>query len=164
MRILCGILLLWAWAAQTAAARTVSVGTRVANPGVHVSVPLSVDDLSDVGSAFFRINYDATVVACLGVEAGEASEPARLVVSDVADGQVLVLVSSFRRTSGTVAVLRFLVREGTAGLFSDVTAAEASFSAKDAVCDLSAADPLTVVNVNVLGGVGKREKGGLRLD
>ncbi len=147
MRILCGILFLLAGAVPTASlARTVTAGTRVANPGAFVSVPLTVDDLSDVGAASFMVNYDATVATCLGIEAGEAVEPTRLVVSNAAEGHAFLLASSFCQPSGTVAVLRFYVREGTAGLFSDVTVANASFSSKDAVTDLSTSNPVTVVN------------------
>ena len=43
---------LWtALAAGTAFSRTVATGTIVANPGATISVPVTIDDLSDMGAA-----------------------------------------------------------------------------------------------------------------
>ena len=50
--------------------RTVATGTIVANPGATVSVPVTIDDLSDVAAAVVTVNYDSTVLVCLGVDAG----------------------------------------------------------------------------------------------
>ncbi len=130
----------------SALARTVSAGSLVANPGAIVSVPVAVDDLSDVGAALLAINYDASVVVCLGVDAGEAVSAKSFLYADTGAGQLVLSAASFAAPSGVVARVRFSVREGTQGLYSDVTLAEVDLAATDGVTDLSAANPVSVVN------------------
>lgn len=151
MKTACVILLLGAWAAlapSAAEARTVSAGTLVANPGATVSVPVAVDGLADVGAAVVTVGYDPTVAVCLGVEAGAAADPQDLTYVDTESGRICVILSGFAQeaTGGEIFRIRFSVRDGTAGLFSDVTLLDVQLGAKDGVTDLSAADPLAVVN------------------
>lgn len=127
-------------------ARTITTGSFVCNPGAIVSVPLTVDELGDVGAASFTVNYDATVVSCLGVDVGEAVSESNFITADTGAGQVVMLATAFRQRSGTVARLRMLARPGTAGLFSDLTIAEAELGAKDGVTDLAVANPVKTVN------------------
>ncbi len=127
-------------------ARTITVGSLVCNPGAIVSVPIAIDDLSDVGAALLTVNYDASVAVCFGVEAGEAVNAKGFTYADTGAGQVVLSVASFVAPSGIVARLRLFVREGTQGLYSDVALAEVDLAATDGVRDLSAANPLTVVN------------------
>ena len=141
--VLLAVLVLGAFAAS---ARTVSTGTFACNPGAVVSVPLAVDDLSDVAAAVFTLNYDPSVVACLGVAAGEAVAADRFTYADTGAGQVVLVVSSFRKAAGVVAHVRLLARTGTQGLYSDVTVAEADLAAADGLTDLGAANPVTTVN------------------
>ena len=151
MRTACGILLavfaavFWT---LTVEARTITAGTLVANPGMTVSVPVTVDDLSDVGAAVVTVGYDSTVVVCLGVEAGAASEAKNMSYVDTGSGQICVIFSGFSKAamSGEIFRIKFSVRSGTAGLFSDVTLLNAQFAATDGVTDLAASNPLTVVN------------------
>ena len=151
MRTACGILLVvfaavfWT---STVEARTITAGTLVANPGMTVSVPVTVDDLSDVGAAVVTVGYDSTVVVCLGVEAGAASEAKNMSYVDTGSGQICVIFSGFSKAamSGEIFRIKFSVRSGTAGLFSDVTLLNAQFAATDGVTDLAASNPLTVVN------------------
>lgn len=133
-------------ATYAAYARKVDVDTYVVNPGNVVSVALAVDDLSDVGAATFVINYDSTIVACLGVDEGAAVEGAKMTYADTGAGQIVMVMPSFMTTSGVVARVRFLAREGTAGQFSDVTVAVADFCAKDGVTDLSVKNPVSIKN------------------
>lgn len=151
MRTGCGILFLGVWAAlapSAAVARTVSAGTRVANPGATVSVSVAVDSLADVGAAVVTVGYDPTVAVCLGVEAGAAADPKAMSYVDTESGQICVILSRFAQKAkgGEIFRIRFSIRDGTAGLFSDVTLLDVQLGAKDGVTDLSAADPLTVVN------------------
>ena len=141
--VLLAVLVLGAFAAS---ARVVTAGTVVCNPGAVVSVPLSVDDLSDVAAAVFTVNYDPTVVACLGVTAGEAVAADRFTYADTGAGQVVLVVPSFRQAAGAIAWVRLLARSGTQELFSDVTVAEADLAAADGLTDLSATNPITTVN------------------
>lgn len=127
-------------------ARTVAVDTYVCNPGQVVSVNLTVDELSDVGAATFSINYDPTIVACLGVDADEAINGAKMTYADTGAGQIVLVVPEFTAVKGVVARVRLLAREGTQGQFSDVTVASADFGAKDGVTDLATVNPIQVKN------------------
>ena len=127
-------------------ARTVAVDTYVCNPGQVVSVNVTVDDLSDVGAATFSINYDSTIVACLGVDAGEAINGAKMTYADTGAGQIVLVVPEFTAVKGVIARVRLLAREGTQGQFSDVTVASADFGAKDGVTDLATVNPIQVKN------------------
>jgi hypothetical protein len=127
-------------------ARTVAVDTYVCNPGQVVSVNVTVDDLSDVGAATFSINYDSTIVACLGVDAGEAINGTKMTYADSGAGQIVLIAPEFTAVEGVVARVRLLAREGTQGQFSDVTVASADFGAKDGVTDLATANPIQVKN------------------
>lgn len=127
-------------------ARTVAVDTYVCNPGQVVSVNVTVDDLSDVGAATFSINYDSTIVACLGVDAGEAINGAKMTYADTGAGQIVLVVPEFTAVKGVIARVRLFAREGTQGQFSDVTVASADFGAKDGVTDLATVNPIQVKN------------------
>ena len=131
---------------STASARMLTTGSFVANPGMVVSVPLAADALADVGAATVVLNYDSTVVSCLGVETGEAVSPEKMTYADTGAGQIVLVISGFRKESGTLATVRLLAREGTQGLYSDVTIAEADLAAKDGLTDLAVANPVTTVN------------------
>lgn len=129
-------------------ARTVTTGTIVANPGATVSVPVTIDDLSDMGAAVAVIGYDTTVLVCLGVDNGELSEAKDMTYLDSGSGRLCVIFSGFKKTDagGELMRIRFSVRDGTQGLFSDVTLQDFQCGAKDGVTDLSAANPLSTVN------------------
>jgi hypothetical protein len=133
---------------RSAAARTITAGTLVANPGATVTVPVTVDDLSGVGASVVTVGYDPTVVVCLGVEAGAASDGKDMFYVDTGSGQICVILSGSSQSvkGGEIFRMRFSVRSGTAGLFSDVTLLDAQFAATDGVSDLSASNPVTVVN------------------
>ena len=151
MRTIFGILLMAfavAFSALTAAARTITAGTLVANPGATITVPITVDDLSDVGATVVTVGYDPTVVVCLGVESGSASDAKSMSYADTGSGQLCVILSGSSQsvTGGEIFRMSFSVRSGTAGLFSDVTLLDAQFAATDGVSDLSASNPVTVVN------------------
>ena len=130
----------------TVLARTVAVDTYICNPGQVVSVNVTVDDLSDVGAATFSINYDSTIVACLGVEAGDAINGAKMTYADTGAGQIVLVIPEFIAQKGVIARVRLLAREGTQGQFSDVTVASADFGAKDGVTDLATVNPIQVKN------------------
>ena len=135
--------------AQNVLARTVSTGTLIANPGVTVCVPVSVSSLAGASAAVVTIGYDSTVLVCLGVEAGAAADATSMTYLDSGSGRVCAVFPRFRDASGKggeLMRLRFSVRDGTQGLFSDVTLQDVQFGAKDGVTDLSASDPVTVVN------------------
>ena len=136
--------------ALTAHGRVVSTGTVVANPGATVSVPVTVDDLSGAGAAIVTVGYDSTVLVCLGVDAGTLADAEKMTYLDSGNGRIVAIFSGFNPAeTGTAFPLmniRFSVRDGTQGLFSDVTIADVQFGAVDGVTDLSVSAPVTVVN------------------
>ena len=129
-------------------ARTVEVGTVAANPGATVSVGVSVDSLENVGAATLVIGYDPTVAVCLGVDAGEMADPVAMTYADTGSGRIVAVFSGFGGATqgGELMRMRFSVRDGTQGLFSDVTLQDVQIGAKDGVSDLSVADPVRTVN------------------
>jgi len=134
--------------------RTVSTGTVVANPGATVSVPVTVDDLSGASAAVVTVDYDSTVLVCLGVDAGAAADAENMTYLDSGNGRVVAVFSGFAGDADAAGTarptelmrIRFSVRDGTQGLYSDVTLADVQFGATDGVTDLSVSNPLTIVN------------------
>ena len=147
---------LWAaLAAETAFSRTVATGTIVANPGATISVPVTIDDLSEMGAAVAVVGYDATVLVCLGVDNGELASAKDMTYLDSGNGRLCAVFSGFKKPDGggELMRIRFSVRDGTQGLFSDVTMQDFQCGARDGVSDLSVKNPLSTVNgmVRVLG-------------
>lgn len=128
--------------------RMVTTGTVVANPGATVSVPVTVDDIADVGAAAVTVGYDPAVVVCLGVDAGGLVEADQMTFVDSGAGQVYAIFAGLAKATGGGELMRvrFAVREGTQGLFSDVTLQDVQVGAKDGVADLGVENPLTTVN------------------
>ena len=140
--------------AMAAGARTVSTGTVVANPGATVSVPVTADDLSGVAAAVVVVSYDPTILVGLGVDAGSAADAEKMTYIDSGSGRIVAVLSGFDKGNGTLGTtssaelfrIRFSVRDGTQGLFSDVTLSDVQLGAADGVSDLSAANPLSTAN------------------
>ena len=72
---------------------------------------------------------------------------------DSGNGRIVAIFSGFAESSGQRAErpaelmqIRFSVRDGTQGLFSDVTLSDVQFGAPDGVSDLSVANPVSTVN------------------
>ena len=134
--------------------RTVSTGTVVTNPGATVSVPVTVDDFSGASAAVVTVDYDSTVLVCLGVDAGAAADAENMTYLDSGNGRVVAVFSGFAGDADAAGTarptelmrIRFSVRDGTQGLYSDVTLADVQFGATDGVTDLSVSNPLTIVN------------------
>ena len=144
--------------AMAAGARTVSTGTVVANPGATVSVPVTADDLSGVAAAVVVLSYDPTILVCLGADAGSAADAEKMTYVDSGSGRIVAVISGFVEGNGAgsgspgagrhaeLFRIRFSVRDGTQGLFSDVTLSDVQLGAADGVSDLSAANPLSTAN------------------
>jgi len=142
--------LLLVFAAQ---ARVVSTGTVEAGPGSAVSVPVTVDDLSGVAAAVVSVNYDSTVLVCEGVDSGPVTEKGNMTFLDSGSGRVVAIFPEFAdgvsRESDRPCELmriRFSVRKGTRGLYSDVALSDVQFGAADGVSDLSVANPVSIAN------------------
>ena len=134
--------------------RTASTGTVVANPGATVSVPVTIDDLSGIAASVVTVNYDSTVLVCLGVDAGAVVPEGKFTYLDSGNGRLVAIFSEFAGDGDAMGSsrpaelfrIRFSVRDGTQGLYSDVTLADVQFGAADGVTDLSVSNPLTIVN------------------
>jgi hypothetical protein len=115
---------------------------------------VTVDDLSGASAAVVTVDYDSTVLVCLGVDAGAAADAEKMTYLDSGNGRVAAVFSGFAGDGGAMGSsrptelmrIRFSVRDGTQGLYSDVTLADVQFGATDGVTDLSVSNPLTIVN------------------
>ncbi len=142
----------------TAGARTVSVPTYVCNPGAAVTVPVALDEAGGLACATMKLTYDAQVLVPEKVEVGSlgaafGDEP---VVSSAEAGVVFAGLFSEKAVAaggGTVAVVTFRVREGTEGLFSDLTVAEVTLGTADGLNAETRENPTHVVHgmVRVVG-------------
>lgn len=140
-------LLALAFVTFVANARSVESGTVVANPGAAVAVPIVMDEMAEVESVLLSVNYDPTVVVLSDVDQGVMAGAGGFVWSESGRGVVISLGSiNHSAEKGALAVLHFVVRPGTAGLFSDVTIADCEIAGKDGVTDISATNPLRVRN------------------
>ena len=114
----------------------------------------SRDDFSGASAAVVTVDYDSTVLVCLGVDAGAAADAEKMTYLDSGNGRVAAVFSGFAGDGGAMGSsrptelmrIRFSVRDGTQGLYSDVTLADVQFGATDGVTDLSVSNPLTIVN------------------
>ena len=137
--------------AMQAQAYEVSVGTFVANAGRTIVVPVSLDSAAGLSYASASISYDPQVLVVTKAEAGSLKA---LMAEDFvsADTNGTVTVSLFGSPdanvasgSGTIAAITFAVREGTAGLYSDLAVVDVELGERTGVLDVTADNPLRTV-------------------
>lgn len=132
----------------------VSVGTYVSNAGVnkHVTVPVMLDNAAGLSYASATITYDPQVLVVTKVEAGTLkSVMADDFVSADTNGTLNVAIygtteKNVESGSGSIALVTFAVREGTAGLYSDLSITDVQLGEKTGVKDVTVGNPLTTVN------------------
>ena len=145
--------------APAALAYQVSVGTYVANAGKTVTVPIALDSAAGLSYASATIAYDPQVLVVTKVEAGSLRS---LMAEDftAADTNGMLTVAIFGSTdanvangSGSIANVTFAVREGTAGLYSDLAVSGIELGERTGVKDVTVGNPVTTVNgmVRVMG-------------
>ena len=146
-------ILLAAFAVLVSGAATVPVGTYVCNPGALVRVPVSLDHARGLSGIAVTLAYDPQVVVCSRVEPGSLSGVFGddFLVAD--DGSGTVSASLFRLggdltedAAGTIATFVFLVRQGTAGQFSDVTVTKVELLEESGVRDATLSNPVSTKN------------------
>lgn len=132
----------------------VSVGTYVANAGENkrVTVPVMLDDAAGLSYAGASIAYDPQILVVTKVEAGSL----KAVMSDdfvSADTNGTLNVSIFATPGtnvesggGSIALVTFAVREGTAGLYSDLSVTDVQLGEKTGVRDVTVENPVATVN------------------
>ena len=142
-----------------AMAYEMSVGTFVANPGMQITVPVALDSAAGLSYAGATLTYDPQVLVVTKAEAGTLKS----VMSEdfvAVDTNGTLSISIFGSTaanvvsgSGTIANVTFAVRDGTAGLYSDIALTDVQLGEKSGVIDVTAGNPLRTVNgmVRVMG-------------
>ncbi len=138
--------------AMSANAYKVSVGTYVSNAGKTVTVPVALDSAAGLSYAGATLTYDPQVLVVTKVEAGTLKT---LMADDfvAVDTNGTLVVSIFGSAdanvesgSGTIANVTFAVREGTAGLYSDIAVTDVELGEKTGVKDVTVDNPVTTVN------------------
>ena len=135
----------------TAMARTLSVPTYVCNPGSAVRVPVTLDNAAGCACVDLRLTYDTQVLVPVKVETGTLKRHFNddAIVDYETAGMVniaLFATNDVGSVSGTVAVVTFRVREGTADLFSDLTLANVTLGRTNGLRADTAANPTHVVH------------------
>ena len=120
---------------------SVQVGTFATNPGREVVVPITLVTTGRVAYAAMELAYDAQVIACTAVEAGEFG--GEFTASFAEAGRIFV--KAFREVdangfTGSLARMTFMVRDGTEGQFSDVTIVKIEAGDASGVRDVFAAE------------------------
>ncbi len=139
--------------------QVVRLGEATTHPGTTLTVPLEVEDLRDVASVHALVTYDPLVLVLTKVEAGTLRDSFDDFIATEGSGAVEIFTYGMTNNvslSGTIANLTFRVREGSEGLYSDLTLAKVSVKEKTMTADLTVARPLTVKSglLRVVEGVG----------
>ena len=138
----------------------VKVGTVVCNPGKTVCVPVSLDDAKGTSFAAVRVTYDPQVLVVMKVEEGSLCSTLSddfIVTADEAAGVVSFALfgtnTVSQSLSGTLAKLRFAVRAGTAGLYSDLAVTSVQLGDASGVRDITVSNAVSTVSgmVRVMG-------------
>ena len=142
----------FAIAMLSANAYLVSLSTYVANAGNTVTVPVALDSAAGLSYASATITYDPQVLVVTKAEAGSLKT---LMAEDfvAVDTNGTLSVSIFGSTnenvvagSGTIANVTFAVREGTAGLYSDLAVSNVELGEKTGVKDVAIDNPVRTVS------------------
>lgn len=132
--------------ATTTNARTISADSIYCNDGTTVSVPVQIDDVSDAALIMLTVNYDSTIVVFQGATAGDVVDKSEFFYASDDSGRLMTVAPKLVKDSGggTICHLKFHVRQGTSGQFSDITIASAQVCASDGVRDLSVDNPIQI--------------------
>lgn len=131
----------------------VKVDTVVSNPGKTVCVPVSLDDAKGASFAAVRVTYDPQVLVVMKVEEGSLCKTLSddfIVTADESAGVVSFALfgtnTVTQSASGTLARLHFAVRDGTAGLYSDIAVTSVQFGDASGVRDITVSNAVSTVN------------------
>lgn len=130
----------------------VSVGTYVSNAGKTVTVPVALDSAAGLSYASAKLTYDPQILVVTKAEAGSLkSVMAEDFVTTDTNGTLVVSIygstdHNVVNGSGTIANVTFAVRDGTEGLYSDVTVTDVQLGEKTGVKDVTVNNPITTVN------------------
>ena len=134
----------------------VSLGTYVSNAGKQVTVPVMLDSSDGLSYASATITYDPQVLVVTKTAPGSLSSltegfnPEFDFVATDTNGTLTVSLYGFAQgaaaTAGSIASVTFAVREGTAGLYSDLALTDVQLGEKSGVKDVTVGNPLTTQN------------------
>ena len=131
-----------------AAARIVSTGSAECRAGTTVTIPVTMDDVSDAAMVIVTVNADGTVLECAGVVPGDLAGDGGVMSASDGDGHTCVIIPRLKSVAGggELCRLKYRVREGTTDLYSDIALANVQVCAADGVTDLSATNPIEISN------------------
>ena len=134
----------------------VSLGTYVSNAGRQVTVPVMLDSSAGLAYASATITYDPQVLVVTKTAPGSLSSltegfnPEFDFVATDTNGTLTVSLYGFAQnaaeTAGSIASVTFAVRDGTAGLYSDLALTDVQLGEKSGVKDVTVGNPLTTQN------------------
>ena len=130
----------------------VSVGTYVSNAGKTVTVPVALDSAAGLSYASVKLSYDPQVLVVTKAEAGTLKTlMSEDFVTTDANGTLVVSIygspdANVVGGSGSIANVTFAVRDGTDGLYSDVTVTDVQLGEITGVKDVTVDNPITTVN------------------
>lgn len=134
--------------AGMAAARTLSLDTIVCNPGARVIAPLTLDDAAGVASVYAQVVYDPLAATVTEVRPGALRTVFGTDFVTTTEAGAFCLLAFGRENaksgSGTVAEAILSVREGSEGLVSALTLADARLDERTQTRDLADDEPLSV--------------------
>ena len=131
------------------AARTVSLGRVVCNPGCEIAVPVLLDEAQGLAVADVGINYNPTYLVLQSVEQGTLKTRFAFDFTVVQESGYVELISAAEDNiaesgGGTLAELRFLVREGSEQAVADLALADVRLHEKTMTVDLAAGEQTIV--------------------
>lgn len=130
----------------------VSVGTFVLNAGKTVTVPIELDSAAGLSYAGATITYDPLVLMVTKTEVGTLrSVMTDDFVSSDTNGVLTVAIfggieKNVESGSGSIAKVTFAVRDGTAGLYSDLAVTDVSLGERTGLKDVTVDNPVTTQN------------------
>lgn len=141
------LMALLAGVAGMAAARTLSLGNFVCNPGARVIVPVTLDDATGVASVYTLLTFDSLAAVVTEVRQGTLREVFGTDFVTVTEADSLCLLAFGRNNAdsgtGSVAEVVLSVREGCAGMVAALGVADARLEECTRTRDLTDDTPLT---------------------
>lgn len=130
----------------------ISVGSFVANPGKQVVVPIELDSAAGLSYAGATISYDPQVLMIAKVEPGTLKNiMAEDFVAADTNGVLNVAIFGSSKTNivsgcGSIANITFILRGGSAGLYSDISVTDVELGENTGVKDVTINNPIRTIN------------------
>ena len=147
------LLLLCLFTCVILSAQTVRLGNVVGNPKARFTIPVELDHVTGISAAEVLITYNPLVLVLTEVKQGTLQHhfSKDFIVSEEA-GVIEIFTfgrengNARSRVGGSIAELTFAVREGSEGLYSDLTLANVRLREQTFTVDLTKEQMLTPAN------------------